>query len=89
MASVSRLKPGEKGRIQVTVDPAGKRGLVTKTAQVYSNDPKQPVVTLQVTMQVRDAGHLGKDAAAGIFDQNGGPLNGVKIDSRVRSIQNP
>jgi hypothetical protein len=53
MASLSRLKPGEKGRIQVTVDAAGKRGPVAKTVQVYSNDPKQPVVTLQITMQVR------------------------------------
>lgn len=68
MASLSRLKPGEKGRVQVTVDPSGKRGPVSKSVQVYSNDPRQPVVTLQVTMQVRDAIHLRKDAAANIFD---------------------
>lgn len=55
MASLSRLKPGERGRIKVTVDVAGKRGPITKAVQVYSNDPKQPVVTLTVTMQVKDA----------------------------------
>ncbi|MBA4374133.1 MAG: hypothetical protein C0402_14885 [Thermodesulfovibrio sp.] len=69
MASLSRLKPGEKGRIQVTVDAAGKRGPIVKTVQVYSNDPKLPVVSLQVSMQVRDSVHLKKGASAGIFDE--------------------
>lgn len=69
MASLSRLKPGEKGSIQVTVDVAGKRGSVTKTVQVYSNDPRMPMVTLQVTMLVRDAVHFRKDSAANIFDE--------------------
>ncbi len=57
MASLSHLKPGERGRIQVTVDVAGKRGPISKAVQVYSNDAKQPVVTLTVAMQVKDAVH--------------------------------
>lgn len=68
MASLSRLKPGEMGRIQVTVDASGKQGPVTKTVQVYSNDPKKRVVTLMVTMLVKDAVHLRKNAASNIFD---------------------
>lgn len=68
MASLSRLEPGETGRIQVTVDVAGKRGPITKTVQVFSNDPKQRVVNLVVTMQVKDDVHLRKDAVKNIFD---------------------
>lgn len=52
----------------MSVDPAGKSGSVIKSVQVYSNDPKQPVVTLQVSMQIRDSVHLKKTATAGIFD---------------------
>lgn len=69
MASLSHLKPGEKGKIHVTVDAAGKRGPISKTVQVFSNDPKQPVTTLTLTMLVRDALHIKPQAAAKIFEQ--------------------
>jgi len=69
MASSSRLKPGEKGKIHVVVDPAGKRGIISKTIKVFSNDPKQPVVTLSVTMEIKDAVHMNKFSAAKIFEE--------------------
>lgn len=67
MASSSRLKPKEKGRINVFVDVRGKAGNITKTVQVFTNDPKSPVTTLSVTMHVKDLIHMKKEDAANIF----------------------
>ena len=67
MASSSRLKPGEEGKINMSVDPAGKKGLVTKTAQVITNDPAQPVITLTLTLNVKDSLHSGQFNATRIF----------------------
>lgn len=53
MASSSRLKPGEAGKINVSLDITGKSGPVTKTAQVFTNDPTTPIVSLQVRVFVR------------------------------------
>jgi len=46
MASSSRIKPEEKGKITAKIDIKGRKGIVSKTVQVFSNDPKKPVVTL-------------------------------------------
>jgi len=46
MASSSRLKPGEKGKISTKFETAGRKGLVSKGITVHSNDPKQPVINL-------------------------------------------
>jgi len=53
MASSSRLKPQEKGKISVSVDIHGKTGYIYKTVQVYTNDPANPVTNLSVKMQVK------------------------------------
>ena len=53
MASSSRLKPQEKGKISVRVDIEGKTGNINKTIQVYTNDPANPVTNLSVKMQVK------------------------------------
>ncbi len=52
MASSSRLKPGEKGRITARVSTLLKKGLVTETVEVVSNDPKRlkAILTLQATV---------------------------------------
>ncbi|MHB8883135.1 MAG: c-type cytochrome [Thermodesulfovibrionales bacterium] len=68
MASSSRLKPGDKGRVSMSVDLAGKKGLITKTAQVVTNDPVSPVVTLTVSMQVKDDLHARPQPADKIFE---------------------
>ncbi|MFH0932862.1 MAG: hypothetical protein V1832_00910 [Nitrospirota bacterium] len=44
MASSSRLKPGEEGKIVATIK--GTIGFITKTVKVFTNDPKKPVVAL-------------------------------------------
>jgi hypothetical protein len=48
MASLSHIKPGEKGKITAKVDIKRIKGLVFKTVQVFSNDPKKPMVTLSL-----------------------------------------
>jgi len=46
VASSSRLKPGEEGKIVATIDIKGKIGFLTKTVKVFTNDPQKPVVNL-------------------------------------------
>ena len=53
MASSDRLKPGEKGKINAKVDLEGKQGLISKGINVYSNDPKMPVVTLTLKAVIK------------------------------------
>jgi hypothetical protein len=53
MASSSRLEPGEKGKISVSVNVAGRIGPMSKTVQVSSNDPKKPLAILTVRMNVK------------------------------------
>lgn len=52
MASSGRLKPGEKGKLRMTVDIKGKTGPMVKTAHVYSNDPKIPDAVLTISMEI-------------------------------------
>jgi hypothetical protein len=67
MASSSRLKPGEKGKIKVAVDVRGRRGRMVKKVQVSTNDPKTPRVILVLKMRVTDRIHMKKYGAAEIF----------------------
>lgn len=53
MASSSRLKPGDEGKIVATIDMRGKIGYITKTVKVYTNDPKRPVVNLVLKALVK------------------------------------
>jgi hypothetical protein len=46
VASSSRLKPGEEGKIVATIDIKGKIGFITKTIKVFTNDPKKPATNL-------------------------------------------
>ena len=67
MASSSRLKPGEKGKITVSVDTKGKLGITTKSIQVFTNDPKKPVTYISLTMKIKDRLHNKTFAAKEIF----------------------
>jgi hypothetical protein len=69
MASSSRLKPGEKGDIDATVDITGKRGKIAKTIKVYTNDPATPVTVLSLKMDVIDTIHIGAFEAREIFSE--------------------
>ena len=46
LASSSQIKPGDKGKITAKVDIKGRSNELSKSIQVFSNDPKKPVVTL-------------------------------------------
>jgi cytochrome c553 len=69
VASSSRLKPGERGKINVSVDTRGRTGRISKTIQVYANDPKNPVTKLAVQMYIKDRIHLNQYKAAEIFSE--------------------
>ena len=69
VASSSRLAPGERGKINVSVDIRDRRGHISKTIQVYANDPKNPVTKLTVRMNIKDRVHLNKYKAAEIFSE--------------------
>ena len=77
VASSSHLGPGEKGKINVSVDIRGKTGRVSKTIQVYANDPANPVTKLTVTMYIKDRVHLDQYKAAEIFSEK---CRGCHID---------
>ncbi|OGW28163.1 MAG: hypothetical protein A2X59_13235 [Nitrospirae bacterium GWC2_42_7] len=68
MASSSHLKPGEKGKISVSVNNNGKSGNISKTIQIYTNNPKKPVTTISVAMRVKDRFHINKSEAKEIFN---------------------
>ena len=69
VASSSRLKPGERGKINVSVDIRGKTGYISKTIQVYANDPKNPVTKLAVQIYIKDLAHLNHYKATEIFSE--------------------
>lgn len=69
MASSDHLKPGEKGKISITVNLAGKRGEVIKRIRVHTNDPLKPLTILTVKMLVKDRLHLNKYKAGEIFSK--------------------
>jgi len=52
MASSSHLKPKEKGKIITKVDIKGRTGSLSKSIQVFSNDPKRPVVNLSLKAMI-------------------------------------
>jgi len=53
MASLSRLKPGEEGKIIASVDTKGRIGPISKTVKVFTNDPKRPIVILFIKAEIR------------------------------------
>ena len=77
MASSSRLKPGEKGKIRVEVNIRGKFGNIMKTVQVHTNDSQRPQTTLSLKMKIKDLIHMKKYKAAEIFN---GACRGCHVD---------
>ncbi len=67
-----QLEPGESTNIAISVDTAMKQNKVTKTVSVCSNDAKTPVVTIFLSMNVKDP-HIGmkeQDGAKIFTDQH-------------------
>jgi hypothetical protein len=54
MAGSSHVKPNEKGTIIVKVNTAGRKGLIVENAEVISNDPLRPQITLTIRASVMD-----------------------------------
>jgi hypothetical protein len=77
VASSSHLKPGERGKIHVSVDNRGKSGYISKTIQVYANDPKNPVTKLALQMYIKDRIHSNQYKAREIFSES---CRGCHID---------
>jgi hypothetical protein len=67
MASSSRLKPGEKGKIRLSVDIRGKLGTIYKTVEVNTNDPENSKSTIALRMTIKDPVHMKAYSAAEIF----------------------
>jgi hypothetical protein len=45
-ASKDSIPPGDEGRIEVSMDPGGKRGKQVESVTLHTNDPLHPTVTL-------------------------------------------
>lgn len=69
MASSSHLKPGEKGKINVYVSTNVKTGDFSKTIQIFTNTPKNPVTIISVVLKVKDQLHIKKSEAKAIFTE--------------------
>ncbi|MEE9524142.1 MAG: c-type cytochrome [Thermodesulfovibrionales bacterium] len=69
MVSSDHLIPEEEGEIEALVKTRGKRGRITKTVHVFSNDPERPSVTLTLVMRVIDPYHTQKFKPEEIFNK--------------------
>ncbi len=67
MVSSDHLGPDEEGQIVATVTTEGKKGLITKTVQIRTNDPERPLVILRLRANVIDPFHRGVTNARAIF----------------------
>jgi hypothetical protein len=50
--SSDHLEPGSVGRVQATVNTGSNNGYISKHISIYSNDRTQPVLSVEVTMDV-------------------------------------
>lgn len=53
LVSSNNIKPKESGKIQVTLDPIGKKGKIEKTVTIYSNDVKESVKEVKIYATVK------------------------------------
>jgi hypothetical protein len=67
VANPTRLKPGEKGSIDMSVDLRGMRGIYSKSVNVYTNDPITPVTELSVKITISDRIPVSDYNASEIF----------------------
>lgn len=62
----------------MSIDLRGKNGMISKTVQVHSNDPKKPQTALTISLRIKDEFHSKKHKSDKIFDK---PCSGCHIDS--------
>lgn len=53
LASAKTLAPGESGEIQASFDSTRFRGAISKTVYLYTNDPAQPMMQMQIKGNVQ------------------------------------
>ncbi|MPZ28252.1 MAG: S8 family serine peptidase [Micromonosporaceae bacterium] len=74
------VAPGDTQRVQVTLDSTGAPvGELTATICVASNDPQQPLVTVPVTVQVRDEPVIEIGTPTLAASQPGGTLTATTL----------
>src|SRR3989337_4447793 len=52
LLSANVIKPGETGQIKVSYDSQGRAGKVSRTINVVSNDPVEPMIELSIAAMV-------------------------------------
>ncbi len=67
MVSSDRLGPGETGEIKAVMQTKGKKGLVTKTVQVRTNDPEHPLTILKLKARIQDPFHQDIGSSTTLF----------------------
>ncbi len=65
MLSTAALPPGGEGQVEVTVDTHHRVGPLHKSVSVYTDDPAQPVLQLEITGEVKPRPSAGLEAAGG------------------------
>jgi hypothetical protein len=53
MVSSDHIKPGDKGKITAKIDIQGRKGVLSKSIRVFSNDPRNPTVTLALKATIK------------------------------------
>jgi hypothetical protein len=54
MVSSDHIPPGGKGKITAKIDIQGRRGLLSKSIRVFSNDPLNPTVVLSLKAAIEN-----------------------------------
>ena len=80
MVSSDHIAPGEEGQIEVTINTQGKTGLITKTVQVRTNDPKKFLHILKLTALVVDNFHNKEYPPEEIFNS---PCKKCHVDKGI------
>ncbi len=67
MLSSKALAPGETGKLKISIDTFAKKGKLTKTMTIFSNDYLMPEKTIKLVTQVKAPPHPQFDAGGTLF----------------------
>ena len=69
LLSANVIKPGETGQIKVSYDSQGRAGKVSRTINVVSNDPVEPIIELSIAAMVDSSMHTSFNINESIFSE--------------------
>jgi len=69
LVSANVIKPGETGQIKVSYDSQGRAGKVSRTINVVSNDPVEPIIELSIAAMVDSSMHTSFNINESIFSE--------------------